>query len=116
MPSTPHRRTERASLVPFSMAIWFAVLMASSTAIAQVAAPLTPPIATGSTDVPYPPNASGDAVVLVELVVEKDGTVSSAQVMEGAEPFAEQARAAVLAWRFTPARRRDTPVPARIRA
>jgi TonB family protein len=116
MPSTPHRRTERASLVPFSIAIWFVVVMASSAAIAQVAAPLIPPIAAGSTDVPYPSNASGDAVVLIELVVENDGTVSSAQVMEGAEPFAKQARAAVLAWRFAPARRGDTPVAARIRA
>ena len=116
MPSTTYRRTERASLVPFSMAIWFAVLMASSTVIAQVAAPLTPPVATGSTDVPYPPNATGDAVVLIELVVETDGTVSSAQVIEGAEPFAEQARSAVLTWRFVPARRGDTPVAARIRA
>src|SRR5882672_1811575 len=110
MPSTTHRRIERAILAPPSTAILLAVLMASSTVIAQVAAPLTPPVATGSTDVPYPPNASGDAVVLIELVVEKDGTVSSAQVIEGAEPFAEQARAAVLTWHFTPARRGDTPV------
>ncbi|HEX3696323.1 MAG TPA: TonB-dependent receptor [Polyangia bacterium] len=90
--------------------------MASSTAIAQVAPPLIPPAPTGSTDVPYPSNASGDAVVLIELVVEKDGTVSGAQVLEGAEPFAEQARGAVLTWRFAPARRGDSPVAARIRA
>jgi hypothetical protein len=107
MPSTAHRR---------SIAIWFAVLVASSTALAQVAAALTPPVATGSTDVPYPSNASGDAVVLIELVVEIDGTVSSTEVIEGAEPFAAQARRAVLAWRFVPARRGDTPVAARIRA
>jgi TonB family protein len=90
--------------------------MASSTVMAQVAAALTPPVAPGNTDVPYPPNASGHAVVLIELVVEKDGAVSSAQVITGAEPFAEQARTAVLTWRFAPARRGDTPVAARIRA
>src|SRR5579862_871922 len=115
MPSTAHRRCERGG-ASLSAAIWFVALVASSTAIAQVAPPLTPPVATGSTDVPYPPNASGDAVVLIELVVETDGTVSSAQVVEGAEPFAEQARTAVLSWRFVPARRGDTPAAARIRA
>jgi hypothetical protein len=77
---------------------------------------LTPPVAQGSTDVPYPTGAQGDAVVLLELVVEEDGTVSRATVMEGAEPFAEQARSAVLGWRFTPALRGDAPVAARIRA
>src|SRR5882672_9473175 len=118
MHSTAHRRTapERARLAPLSLAIWLAVLTASSAVVAQVPAPLISPVATGTTDVPYPPDASGDAVVLVELVVEKDGTVSSAQVIDGAEPFAEHARTAVLAWRFTPARRGDTPVAARIRA
>jgi hypothetical protein len=54
--------------------------------------------------------------VVLELVVEKDGSVSSATVVEGAEPFAEQARTAALTWRFTPAQRGDTPVVARIRA
>jgi hypothetical protein len=116
MPSTTHRRTERASPAPLWMAMCLAVLMASSTVMAQVAAPLTPPVAPGNTDVPYPPNASGPAVVLIELVVEKDGAVSSALVITGAEPFAEQARTAVLTWRFAPARRGDTPVAARIRA
>ena len=40
----------------------------------------------------------------------------SATVVEGAEPFAEQAQRAALTWRFAPARRGDTPVAARIRA
>lgn len=54
--------------------------------------------------------------MLLELTIEKDGTVSSAVVTEGAEPFAEQARQAVLGWRFTPALRGRNPVGARIRA
>ena len=95
-------------------------------AAAQVGAPvvapvppapaLRPPVAQGSTDVPYPPGAQGDAAVLLELVVDEDGYVTSALVVEGAAPFAEQARRAVLAWRFAPARRGDTPVAAKIRA
>ena len=77
---------------------------------------LTPPVAQGGTDVPYPPRANGDAVVLLELTVETDGTVSNAVVIDGVEPFAEQARRSVLGWRFLPARRGSTPVAARIRA
>jgi hypothetical protein len=54
--------------------------------------------------------------VLLELTVDKDGSVSSATVTDGADPFAEQARRAVLSWRFTPALRGTTPVGAWIRA
>jgi TonB family protein len=66
--------------------------------------------------VPYPEGARGDAAVVLELVVEKDGSVSSATVVEGVEPFAERARSAVLAWHFSPARRDDEAVAARVRA
>ncbi len=90
---------------------------ASAAAQVKVPAPsLTPPVARGGTDVPYPPRANGDAVVLLELIVESDGTVSSALVIDGVDPFAEQARRSVLAWRFVPAHRGDTPVVSRIRA
>ena len=58
---------------------------------------------------PYPEGAKGDAVVLLELTIEKDGTVSSAVVTEGVEPFAGQARRGVLGWRFTPALRGGDP-------
>ena len=58
----------------------------------------------------------GDAEVVLGLVVEKDGSVFSAKVLEGAEPFAEQARARALTWRFEPAKRGDVAVAARIRA
>jgi TonB family protein len=78
--------------------------------------PVTPPVAQASTDVPYPAGADGDAAVLLELLVEADGSVSSATVVEGVEPFAEQARAAALTWKFSPARRGDTAIPVRIRA
>jgi hypothetical protein len=81
----------------------------------QADASLTPPVPAGNADVPYPANAGGDATVLMELVVEKDGTVSRVSVLEGAEPFAAHARGFALAWRFAPARRGDTPIAARIR-
>jgi TonB family protein len=88
----------------------------AASAAAQTAQPLIPPVARGSIDVAYPPGAEGDAVVLVDVVVETDGTVSDAVVVNGVAPFDEQARRAVLGWRFAPARRGDTPVRARIRA
>ena len=84
--------------------------------VAPPAPALIPPVAVSSTEVAYPPHAKGEGVVLLELTVQTDGTVSNAVVMQGAEPFAEQARRAVLAWRFLPARRGSTPVAARIRA
>lgn len=82
----------------------------------QPAGPVAPPVVQSSTEVPYPPDAHGDASVVLELVVDAEGHVSSATVVEGGEPFAEQARRAALQWRFTPAHRGSGPVAARIRA
>jgi TonB family protein len=96
---------------------WTSTAVAQDKAAPAASAPvLILPVAQGSTDVLYPKGAQGDAVVSLELTVERDGTVSRAVVTEGAEPFAEQARQAVLAWRFAPALRGDTPVAARIHA
>lgn len=112
---TTYRRARRT--VPLgSLATGCAVLVAPAAVSAQAAVPVTPPVAMGGTDVPYPPNAQGEAVVLMDLVVAKDGTVSSVELLEGLEPFAAQALTAVRGWRFSPARRGDEPVPARIRA
>jgi TonB family protein len=69
-----------------------------------------------STEVPYPAGGQGDATVLLELEIDRDGRVSSAVLIEGEEPFAAQARRAALGWTFTPARRGDVTVAARIRA
>ena len=76
----------------------------------------TPPIAQGSLEVPYPEGAAGDAQVTVELVIEEDGAISSAVVVDGDEPFAGAARSAAAQWRFAPARRAGAAVRARIRA
>jgi hypothetical protein len=96
--------------------IALAALAWTTPAFAQVTSPLIAPVAQGSTEVPYPAGGHGDASVTLELIVEKDGSVSSALVVEGEPPFSERAQRAVLAWRFSPALRGDTPVAARIRA
>ena len=78
--------------------VWTNATLAQDKPIPAQAPSLIPPVVQRSTDVPYPKGAKGDAVVLLELTIEKDGTVSSAVATEGVEPFAEQARHAVLGW------------------
>ncbi|MFZ5892743.1 MAG: TonB-dependent receptor domain-containing protein [Myxococcota bacterium] len=92
-----------------------ALSLAFSAPAAALDEPTTPPALKGSADVPYPNGGSGDAVVLLELVVDQNGSVTEATVLEGAEPFATQASDAVRAFRFAPARRGDNPVSSRIR-
>jgi hypothetical protein len=58
------------------------VLLTRATAVAEEPSNLLPPVAQGSTDVPYPEGADGDAAVVLELVVEKDGSVARATVLE----------------------------------
>lgn len=58
--------------------------------------------------VPYPEGATGSAEIVLQLVVAADGTVESATVVEGDEPFAAAAR--------TAATRDGVPVRATIRA
>jgi TonB family protein len=65
--------------------------------------------------VPYPEGATGDAVVTVEVVVEKDGSVQDARIVEGREPFAGAVLRAATSWRYEPARRGDVAVVARVR-
>lgn len=63
----------------------------------------------------YPDGAQGEAVVLLELTVGRDGTVRYVSVESGPEPFASAALQAALDFRFEPALRGGQPVPARIR-
>jgi len=63
----------------------------------------------------YPKDAEGDAVVVLKLVVEKDGSVTEARVESGMEPFSSAALAAARAFRFTPATRDGVAVRAAIR-
>lgn len=64
----------------------------------------------------YPEDGHGDAVVVLELLIEPDGTVSSVTVLEGESPFAARAAAAAVDWMFTPARHGAIAVASRIRA
>ncbi len=59
----------------------------------------------------YPPGALADGVVLVEVIVERDGTVDAARVLRSSAAFDRAATDAVLQWKFRPARRDGKPVP-----
>ena len=75
-----------------------------ATASAEVAVPTERPMPA------YPPNAIGDATVLVEATVGPDGRVSEAQSLAGAEPFSGSAVDAVRGWQFRSATRAGVPV------
>jgi hypothetical protein len=100
----------------FSNLLLAATLTWTAMSYAEAEVPTTPPEANSNQDVAYPTDAHGDAVVLLELVVEADGHVSSATVLEGKSPFAEQAAAGAVDWTFVPAQRGDAAVAARVRA
>ena len=76
---------------------------------------VVPPRAPSDTRVEYPPGASGDAQVELELSIDAAGKVVRAIVLDGPAPFDEAARAAAELWSFEPARRDGVPVAARIR-
>ena len=59
----------------------------------------------------YPPDASGDQVVVLELVIDADGSVTSVAVIQGEAPFRAAALEAARQWRFAPARRAGKPPP-----
>jgi hypothetical protein len=58
----------------------------------------------------YPPTTLGDAMLLVELGVEADGTVADPRILEGNGPFAQPALDAARGMRFRPACRHGRPV------
>lgn len=78
-------------------------------------APVVSPRAVETKEATYPEGATGSASVLVEVVVETDGSVSNVAIVQGDEPFATAAKEAIGAWRFTPAMRAGKPLRARIR-
>ena len=107
MLSSPGRALVLSSIVA-------ACLSASTPAGAD--APITPPAPISRLIAVYPERASGEHDVLLELLVAADGSVEDARVIEGQTPFTDAALAAATGFRFTPARRGDRPVRARIRA
>ena len=78
-------------------------------------AEVTPPRAVFAGTVPYPAGASGRAVVVVELVVDAEGAVADALLVDGEAPFTAATLDAAWHWRFEPARRDGKAVAARIR-
>jgi TonB family protein len=75
---------------------------------------VVPPHRLDAAEVPYPPGGKGDATVVLVVVVDASGDVTSVTVREGSPPFVDAATAGVRSWRFAPATRDDVPVPARI--
>jgi TonB family protein len=61
------------------------------------------PFPTRMLEPPYPANALGDGMVLVEVQVGDDGTVAGARAVLPHEPFTEAALLAARQWRFGPA-------------
>jgi len=84
---------------------------------AQPAAPaeVVPPKLLDEVKPAYPEGATGDASVVLEIVVGADGSVESVDVVEGTEPFASRATQAARSARFEPARRAGQPTAAKIR-
>jgi len=77
---------------------------------AEVQAPRA--LSTPLPDVLAPPESR---VVVLELLVNADGTVRSAERVSGSEPFVTQVLQASRDWRFVPATRGGQPIAARIR-
>ena len=75
---------------------------------------LTPPRAIDAGVVPYPKGATGQGIVLVELVVDARGSVAEVRLVRGASPFTEAALEAAWQWRFLPARRGARDISSRI--
>ena len=87
---------------------------AQETPVAPTATP--PRLAEGLPPTPPVGHESQSAEVLVEMVINADGTVRDARVVTPVgNGFDEAALAAVTAWRFEPARRGETSMAARIR-
>ena len=73
---------------------------------------LVPPRLLAHDPVTYPEGAEGEARVILQVVVNLDGSVRSVKVVDGAAPFAERAETAARSYRFTPAQRGDVAVAA----
>jgi len=98
-----------------ALTVLFAVL-ALAPAVAYAQAKLVAPRQIDAPTVPYPAGAKGDADVIVQITVARDGTVEGVKVLEGDEPFAASAVTAAWSFRFEPATSDGKPVRATIRA
>jgi TonB family protein len=92
-----------------------ALALLSSAATAFAEDQLILPRAAGAIGARYPSDGQGEAAVVLELLVDAQGAVTAARVLEGTEPFASAALRAAETWLFEPAMREGKSVPARIR-
>ena len=60
---------------------------------------------------PYPPRARGDGTALVEVEIDRKGTVTEARVVVASPGFASAALDTTQRWRFRSAIHRGSPVP-----
>ncbi|HVJ16696.1 MAG TPA: energy transducer TonB, partial [Polyangiaceae bacterium] len=79
------------------------------------AAVVVPPKLISEPEVAYPEGASGDARVVLVIVVNPEGGVDSATPEVVHEPFSSSAALAAQGFRFTPATRDGVPIAAKIR-
>jgi TonB family protein len=95
---------------------WSAFLLAAVASRAAAADPprIVPPQRLDAADVPYPSGASGEARVVLVVVVDASGETTGVTVRAGEPPFAEAALAGVRRWRFSAATKDDVPVAAKI--
>jgi len=73
------------------------------------------PLLLEQTPVPYPKGAEGDAIVIVTVTVNTDGTVRTVSAQHGEAPFSDVAVESVKQWRFEPATRNGVAIAATIR-
>ncbi len=91
------------------------MLVLSSAAAQPVHQQVTRPHVESDTRVDYPEGGKGDASVVLEIVVDKDGSVGEVIVVSGDEPFAGRALGAARSWHFQPAKVGDRAIASRIR-
>jgi TonB family protein len=108
------RRTATAAVRTLG-AVAFVLLALLASAVDAFAQQLVAPRAIDAGVVPYPAGATGDAAVVIEILVDTAGRAADAKILEGDDPFATATLAAAGSWRFAPARRGDNDVAARIR-
>ncbi|HVU03075.1 MAG TPA: TonB-dependent receptor [Polyangiaceae bacterium] len=109
--------------------LWIATLSVTTPVGAEPAAPAKPETPRSGTAAPelvppklssdatalYPKGAHGDATVLLDLLVDRDGHVADVRVVSGEPPFSDAAAASARDYRFEPATRGEVAVRARIR-
>ena len=71
------------------------------------------PVPTSVAIAPYPPNAMGDASVMVEVQLDAQGSMADARVVGGTPGFDSAAEGAARQWKFSPATRKGAAVPSR---